>query len=732
MLTRVVQHTQSRLAIESLPFYLKLIPHYLLSRSAWPGTSVSIEKMDQLVEQTLTSANINRAANKVITRPGPVIEATQISTEMMSSLQDHVDRFDRHVPNAWQNWRGFSQLSAKQFSSLAQFLCPPGDTYNWDEMMWQAELCEVWSSLWSTTAGPHPAEESPSVGKIWRRTSSRRGEPDLSLNNIGRWMRKVSNVPVGSKHFGAGRPRFVAANIRLFWNNDKVEKLRRSGQRAHDRWRVDRKRKYSSLGERIIKEFRKMTGVSAEQLTSNHILAKLSQIQRRERSRVSKLENREWNKQLLEYQEYLDTDINTTEDVVHVVEPVIIREKSDEDLPDYNLDAEVIDYIKEREGGKKIVGNVWSSSSLVVLLKARDIAQTRRAEWERWAVSKHGSLTAAFSNPRVKVPKVEELMMEEWSQLRPNQSGLSAWTLNSHLKKFETIKKQLVQEQEEEKRLRELRQAPPKRVSCHPNTDIPIFDLQALNDYPKLPGNVKQLISSRQRAMAANSSLSYLVSWGDQWTLETGQRVQGWKLRQQLHKLQSKSSIRNKLKRFMDIRTVLPGSMEEGKEIDLDSFESQNPEISSRDSTFPYAADQVSDILIRRKSVQYDDYEEESLIEIIGEGKLDLPVIIDRKDILEEEGIHFRPKHKFMETDNDDNDRKQSVMRDKVYNCPKVDCHSKFYNFNNFENHLQLHRISGREENVVSFGQRMSSHRQCRSLVLSCLASAMEQCQSSS
>jgi len=708
-------------------------------KSAWPGTSVSIEKMDQLVDQTLTSASISRANIKVITRPGPVIAPALITPEMLTSLQEHVDRFDRHVPNAWQNWRGLSQVSAKQFSSLAQFLCPPGDTYNWDEMMWQAELCEVWSALWATTNSQQPEDDgSLGTGKLWKKICSKRDDCELSLDNIGRWMRKVSNVPLGSKHFGAGRPRYVATNIRLFWNNDKVEKLRRSRQAAHDRWRVGKRRKYSSLGEMIIREFRNMTGVTVDQLTSNHILAKLSQIQRRENTRASKLENREWNKRMLEYQEYLENEAYTeTVDYVDVAEPDLPKETDEEDLPDYSLDAEVIEYIREREGGKKIVGNVWSSTSLTTLLRARDIAQTRRAEWEKWAVSKHGSLPAAYSNPRVKVPKVEELLMEEWSQLRPNQSGLSAWTLNSHLKKFEAIKKQLVEEQEEERRLRELRLAPPKKISCHPNTDIPKFDLKSLNDYPKLPGNVKQLISSRQRAISrpgGSSSLSYLVSWADQWLQETGEKVEGWRLRRQLHKLQSKSSIRNKLKRFMNIRSVLPGSIEDCTETtDLDSFEFQTPEFTSRDSTFPNVEDQVSDILIRRKSVQFNDYEEESLIEIVGEGRLDLPVIIDRRDILEEPGIHFRPKLKFMETDEADEDKNRSVKRDKLYHCPLSDCQSKFYNYNNFSNHLQLHRIRGKDDKVASFGKRMATHRHCSSLVLACLQSAVEhveQCQS--
>merc|ERR1712115_25313 len=118
----------------------------------------------------------------------------------------------------------------------------------------------------------------------------------------------------------------------------------------------------------------------------------------------------------------------------------------------------------------------------------------------------------------------------------------------------------------------------------------------------------------------------------------------------------------------MDIRSVMPGSTEDKTEIDLDSFEYQTPEFIGRDSTFPSVADHVSDILIRRKSEQFDDYEEESLIEIIGEGRLDLPVIIDRRDVLEEPGIRFRPKLKFMETDSTEEDSNQSEIRDKVYN----------------------------------------------------------------
>ena len=43
---------------------------------------------------------------------------------------------------------------------------------------------------------------------------------------------------------------------------------------------------------------------------------------------------------------------------------------------------------------------VWNSSTLSVLIKAKGNAKLRRQEWEAWAIKKHGSLQSAYSNPR--------------------------------------------------------------------------------------------------------------------------------------------------------------------------------------------------------------------------------------------------------------------------------------------------------------------------------------------
>ena len=120
------------------------------------------------------------------------------------------------------------------------------------------------------------------------------------------------------------------------------------------------------------------------------------------------------------------------------------------------------------------MSQVWTAASIALLLRARSQAQLRRKEWEEWAVERHGSLQAAYSNPRVKVPKVEELLVEEWGQLKPTQAGMSAYSLHSYLKRFDTPKAELVGAQEEVRRRKEaLRAPPPIQYQTLPQSDIP-------------------------------------------------------------------------------------------------------------------------------------------------------------------------------------------------------------------------------------------------------------------
>ena len=74
----------------------------------------------------------------------------------------------------------------------------------------------------------------------------------------------------------------------------------------------------------------------------------------------------------------------------------------------------------------------------------------------------------------MKEPKVDELLVEEWGQLKPTQAGMSAYSLHSYLKRFDTLKAELVRAQEEVRRRKEaLRAPPPIQYQTLPQSDIP-------------------------------------------------------------------------------------------------------------------------------------------------------------------------------------------------------------------------------------------------------------------
>ena len=51
---------------------------------------------------------------------------------------------------------------------------------------------------------------------------------------------------------------------------------------------------------------------------------------------------------------------------------------------------------------------------------------------------------------------IELLVVEVWTNLRPNLAGVSAWTLDGCLMKYDRFKQQLIGEQEEVQRQREV------------------------------------------------------------------------------------------------------------------------------------------------------------------------------------------------------------------------------------------------------------------------------------
>ena len=360
----------------------------------------------------------------------------------------------------------------------------------------------------------------------------------------------------------------------------------------------------------------------------------------------------------------------------------------------------------------------------------REIAKMRRADWESWAVSKHGSLHAAYSNPRVRVPKVEELLVEEWARLRPNQAGISAWTLNSHLKKFDNLKRQLTEDQEEERRIKEARAAPPAKVVYHQNTDIPQYNLAQLSAAMKLPASVRILIATRQRAMQRmdrDMNMNYLELWAKQWELETGDQVEGRELQNRLHQLQARPSVRYRLKQVVVMQNeVKSENVEEQRDFDPDSFEFEAPTIGFRNTVFPRVDEHALDILVRRKmkddGAPHDDKEDkETWLETLGHSRLGLPIVRNLKEIVDEEGIKCKPKVSYLDADEGELTVQGDPVEDSIHTCPHPSCSSQFQNYNNFLFHLSVHKnTAGLFEQKQTFGQKMESYRICTDLVMEC------------
>jgi len=327
---------------------------------------------------------------------------------------------------------------------------------------------------------------------------------------------------------------------------------------------------------------------------------------------------------------------------------------------------------------------------------------------------------------------MEELLVEEWGRLRPNQAGISAWTLNSHLKKFDNLKRQLMDDQLEDRRIREAKAAPPATVQFHHNTNIPLYNLTQLSSCSKLPTTIRQLVATRQRAKLrqdTDQQLNYLELWANQWEMELGEKVEGMELQNRLHQMQARPSVRYRLKQFMVTQTENM-EFEEGKvkeEVDLERYEFETPPIGHRNSVFPGVPGQALDILVRRKVLgdAIDDDEKESWVETLGQSRLGLPIVTDVREIVDEDGIKFKAKMKYLNSNQSIIKIQGRSSQDGLHCCPHPKCPHQFQNYNNFMFHLDLHKnTAGQSGNLETFSQHFGLWTLCSDLVIECLATA--------
>ena len=106
------------------------------------------------------------------------------------------------------------KVSALQFVSLVE-------NFNCDELICQAELRQVWSTLGGREWGDWDLKEQPVVKRLLRKQR----ETTMYLDVVGRWLRRVKNVKRVMKRTHR-KPRLVQKNPRLFWSLERVELLK--------------------------------------------------------------------------------------------------------------------------------------------------------------------------------------------------------------------------------------------------------------------------------------------------------------------------------------------------------------------------------------------------------------------------------------------------------------------------------------------------------------------------
>jgi hypothetical protein len=198
---------------------------------------------------------------------------------------------------------------------------------------------------------------------------------------------------------------------------------------------------------------------------------------------------------------------------------------------DYTKDENVLAYIGEmqRTSSKGTQPITWTPEVIRDLMRARAEARRRKRIWEEWAIKKYGGVGIAYNLPNVKFTKVDDMFREEWIKLRPEMSTLSIWTLVSYARKFDNLKKQLIEANggiKDERSVDAAEEAvaakPADPFVFYPESSVPMFDLDKVEAIPDIPQELKDLLRTRQAAKErqmeeANSKLSLVHLWQETW-----------------------------------------------------------------------------------------------------------------------------------------------------------------------------------------------------------------------
>ena len=235
----------------------------------------------------------------------------------------------------------------------------------------------------------------------------------------------------------------------------------------------------------------------------------------------------------------------------------------DNHLKDYSKDENVLAYIGEMQktSAKSSQPITWTAEVIRDLMKARAEARRRKRIWEDWAVKKYGGVGIAYNLPNVKFTKVDDMFREEWIKLRPEMSSLSIWTLVSYARKFDNLKKQLLEANGGKVEQDVVGNRKPGNVEAVPakptfsmvffaNSSIPKYDLDKLEKLRDIPPELKALLKTRQSAKEEqskeeNSKLTLGHLWDKAWKeLQPGSRLNGQQLQRLLCRYEQNPVIR--------------------------------------------------------------------------------------------------------------------------------------------------------------------------------------------
>ncbi len=466
------------------------------------------------------------------------------------------------------------KMTAKQLISIHEML-----TYDTSKCSASPEiectLSDVWKLMEKNVSRVAVSLDAFSSSRRSREAENevKYDEETVTVDQMQEWLLETQGCPVERPEI-VGRPHYAVKNLLFHWSKSKLEDLEDCLILGIAKWRLTtRGLARKSLRSMILSEWRKRH--PDDKAPDIHVLGRCIRtirLSKRKRQRWAEKKFARWrricedfsksedhNQVIVEEQPMLDEDVAGSSDIKgegEDVDPVFTGrltslskiaslQIASNTKRNFHNDEDVLSYIGEVQRlGKGNHPITWTPDVIRDLMRARQLARTRKREWEAWATKEYGGIGFAYNNPDVKNVKVDDMFKEEWCKLRPEMSSLSIWTLVSYARKYDNLKKQLILDNGQANLKAEPSLAVGQESSdagnnsaSHPtpekkpfhinvffeNSSIPKFDLEELDKLLDVPQELKDLLRTRQLAKMRQCEQKVPMSLTELWTEEWGQ-----------------------------------------------------------------------------------------------------------------------------------------------------------------------------------------------------------------